>query len=50
MTTSTSVKTLSGSLLAAFAVMALAVFSASAHAAESNEITISASAPKTVGR
>jgi hypothetical protein len=34
MTSSTSVKILSGSLHAAFAIMAIAVFSASAHAAQ----------------
>jgi UrcA family protein len=50
MMTPTRVKTLSGSLPAAFAVMALAVFSASAHAAEYDEITISGSTTKTVGR
>jgi UrcA family protein len=50
MTTSTSVKTLSGSLSAAFAVMALAVFSVSAQAAGPTEITISGPTTKTVGR
>jgi UrcA family protein len=50
MTTSTSVKILSGSLHAAFAIMAIAVFSASVHAAESNEITVQGSTAKTVGR
>ncbi len=50
MTTSTSVKTLSGSLHAAFAIMALAVFCASAaHAAESSQITIRGATTKTVG-
>jgi UrcA family protein len=50
MTTSTSAKSLSGSLHAAFAVLAIAVFSASAHAAESNEIAVQGSTVKTVGR
>jgi len=50
MTTSTSVKILSGSLHAAFAVMAIAVFTAGAHAAELNEITVQGSTVKTVGR
>jgi UrcA family protein len=50
MTTSTNVKTLSASLYTAFAIMAIAVFSASAHAAESNEITVYGSTTKTVGR
>jgi UrcA family protein len=50
MTTLTSAKTLSGSLSAAFAIMALAVFSVSAHAAEPNEITIQGPTAKTVGR
>jgi len=50
MTTSTSVKILSGSLHAAFAIMAIAVFSASVHAAEPNEITVQGSTAKTVGR
>jgi UrcA family protein len=49
MTTSTR-KSLSGSLHAAFAIMAIAVFSAGAHAAESNEITIQGPTAKTVGR
>ena len=49
MTTSTR-KSLSGSLHAAFAVMAIAVFSAGAHAAEPNEITVLGSTAKTVGR
>jgi UrcA family protein len=50
MTTSTQFKILSGSLHAAFAIMTIAVFSAGAHAAESNEITIYGSTTKTVGR
>jgi UrcA family protein len=50
MTTSTSVKTLSGSLYAAFAVMALAVFSVSANAADYDEITVNGSTTQTVGR
>jgi UrcA family protein len=50
MTTSTSVKILSGSLHAVCAAMAIAVFSASAHAAELNEITVQGSTVKTVGR
>ena len=51
MTTSTSVKILSGkSLHAAFAIAAIAVFSAGAHAAESNEITVQGPTVKTVGR
>jgi UrcA family protein len=51
MTTSTSVKILSGkSLHAAFAIMAIGVFSAGAHAAESNEITIQGPTAKIVGR
>jgi UrcA family protein len=50
MTTSTSVKILSGSLHTAFAIMAIAVFSASVHAAELNEITVQGSTAKTVGR
>jgi UrcA family protein len=49
MTTSTRAKILSGSLHAAFAVMAIAVFSAGAHAAESNEIAVQGSNTKTVG-
>ena len=50
MTTSTSVKILSGSLHAAFAIMAIAVFSAGAHAAEASEITVQGPTAKTVGR
>jgi UrcA family protein len=50
MTTSTSAKILSGSLHAAFAAMAIAVFSVSAHAAELNQITVQGSTTKTVGR
>jgi UrcA family protein len=50
MTTSTSVKILSGSLHAAFAIMAIAVSSASAHAADLNEITVQGSTTKAVGR
>jgi UrcA family protein len=50
MTTLSSVKTLSRSLQAAAAIMALAVFSISAHAAESNEITVYGSTTKTVDR
>jgi UrcA family protein len=47
----TSEKILSGSLYAAFAIMALAVFSASAQAAEDpDEITITAVKTQTVGR
>jgi UrcA family protein len=49
MTTSTSVKILRGSLHAAFAIMAIAAFSAGAQAAESNEITVQGSTAKTVG-
>jgi UrcA family protein len=49
MTTSTRVKILSGSLHGAFAAMAIAVFSAGAHAAESNTIAIQGSTSKTVG-
>jgi UrcA family protein len=45
----TSEKTLSGNLYAAFAVMALAVFSVSAHAADPDEITIYAPATHTIG-
>jgi UrcA family protein len=40
MTTSTNVKILSGGLPAALAILALAVFSASAHAADYDEITV----------
>jgi UrcA family protein len=50
MTISTRAKILSGSLHAAFAIMAIAVFSASVHAAEPNEITVQGSTAKTVGR
>jgi UrcA family protein len=50
MMTSSRVKSLSGSLHAAFAIMAIAVFSAGAHAAEPNEITVLGSTAKTVGR
>jgi UrcA family protein len=50
MTTPTNVKTLSGSLLAAFAIVALAVFSASAHAADYDQITVNGSTTKTVDR
>jgi UrcA family protein len=50
MPTLTSVKTLSASLYAAFAIMALAVFSVSAHAAEPSEITVQGPTAKTVGR
>ena len=46
----TSKKTRSGNLYAAFAVMAFAVCSVSAQAAEPDEVTISAPATKTVGR
>ena len=50
MTTSTSVKILSGSLPAAFAAMAIAVFSAgAAQAAEPNQIAIQGSTTKAVG-
>ncbi len=52
MTTSNNVnvKILSGSLQAAFAIMAIAVFSAGAHAAEPGEITVYGSTTKTVDR
>jgi UrcA family protein len=50
MTTSTTVKALSGSLPAAFAIVALAVFSAGAHAATPGQITIYGSTTNTVGR
>jgi UrcA family protein len=50
MTTSTTVKALSGSLPAAFAIVALAVFSAGAHAATPVQITIYGSTTNTVGR
>jgi len=50
MTTSTTVKALSGSLPAAFAIVALAVFSAGAHAATAGQITIYGSTKNTVGR
>jgi UrcA family protein len=50
MTTSTSAKILSGSLHAAFAAMAIAVFSVSAHAADLNQITVQGSTVQTVGR
>jgi UrcA family protein len=50
MTTSTRVKILSGSLYAAFAIIAIAVFSAGAHAAELNEITVQGTTAKTIGR
>ena len=46
----TSTKILSGSLHAAFAAMAIAVFSVSAHAADLNQITVQGSAVQTVGR
>jgi UrcA family protein len=46
----TSKKTLSGNLYAAFAVMAFAVCSVSAQAAEPDEVTISAPTTQTVGR
>jgi UrcA family protein len=46
----TSEKTLSGTLYAAFAAMALAVFSVSAQAADPEEITIYAPHTHTVGR
>jgi UrcA family protein len=49
-TTSTSIKFLSGTLHAAFAIMAIGLFSAGAHAADSNEITVLGSTAKTVGR
>jgi UrcA family protein len=49
MTTSTSVKILSGSLHAAFAAMAIAVFSAGAQAAEPNQIAVQGSTTKAVG-
>ena len=45
----TSKKTLSANLYAAFAVMAFAVCSVSAQAAEPDEVTISAPATRTVG-
>jgi UrcA family protein len=50
MTTSTTVKALSDSLPAAFAIVALAVFSAGAHAATPGQITIYGSTTNTVGR
>jgi UrcA family protein len=50
MTTSTSVKTLGASLPAAFAIVALAVLSVSAHAADYDEITVHGSTTKTVER
>jgi UrcA family protein len=46
----TSTKILSGSLHAAFAAMAIAVFSVSAHAADLNQITVQGSTVQTVGR
>jgi UrcA family protein len=49
MTISTRAKILSASLHAAFASMAIAAFSAGAHAAESNEILVQAPTTKTVG-
>ena len=49
MTTSTPAKILSGSLHAAFAAMAIAVFSAGAHAAEPNQIAVQESTTKAVG-
>jgi UrcA family protein len=49
MTISTGAKILSASLCAAFASMAIAAFSASAHAAESNEIMVQGPTTKTVG-
>jgi UrcA family protein len=48
MTTSTKIP--SGSLHAAFAAMAIAVFSVSAHAAGLNQITVQGSTVQTVGR
>jgi UrcA family protein len=50
MTTSTSIKILSKPLHVAFAVMAIAVFSGGAHAAEPDQITVQGSTEKTVGR
>ena len=50
MTTSIRVKSLSAGLPVAFAIAALAVFSASAHGADLNEITIQGSSTQTVGR
>jgi UrcA family protein len=50
MTTLTSARTLSGSLYAACAIMALAMLSVSAHAAVPNEITVQGPTEKTVGR
>jgi UrcA family protein len=49
-TTSTSAKILNGSLHAAFAIMAIAVLSVGAHAADLNEITVQGSSVKDVGR
>ena len=46
----TSTKILSGSLHAAFAAMAIAAFSVSAHAAGLNQITVQGSTVQTVGR
>ena len=46
----TSTKILSGSMHAAFAGMAIAVFSVSAHAADLNQITVQGSTVQTVGR
>src|ERR1700730_18702273 len=50
MTTSISAKILSGSLHAAFAAMAIAVFSVGAQAADLNQITVQGSTVQTVGR
>jgi UrcA family protein len=50
MTTSISAKIPSGSLHAAFAAMAIAVFSVSAQAADLNQITVQGSTVQTVGR
>jgi UrcA family protein len=50
MTTSTSVNILRGSLHAAFAIMAIAVFGVSAHAADPNEIAVQGPTAKIVGR
>jgi UrcA family protein len=50
MNNSISIKAPSGSLCAALAIAALAVFSVSAHAADYDEITVYGSTTKTVGR
>jgi UrcA family protein len=50
MKTSTNAKILSGSLYAACASIAIAMFSVGAHAADANQITVYGSTTKTVGR